>query len=108
MAWNRPAIPFAVKAPGKLPELPGESSLAGLGGDGVLSALKPADRGEGVILRALLMPGPVTVHLSPLLAGRHAYRVDVAERDLEDLGMVTDTLVLDRGRFGSIASVRLR
>jgi hypothetical protein len=107
-AFNRPLVPVVAGAPAAPADLPASLSLAGLDGDGVLSILKPATRGDGVILRALLLPGPVTVHLSPLLAGRHATRVDAVERDLEDLGTVSDTLVLDRARYGAIATVRLR
>ncbi|HEY3356607.1 MAG TPA: hypothetical protein VGQ83_25375 [Polyangia bacterium] len=106
--WNRPVVVVAAPPPAAAPDLPAEQSLAALEGDGVLTALKPADRGDGVILRALLLPGPATVRLGPALAGRHAVRVDAAERDLEDLGPAGDTLTLDAARYGAIATVRLR
>jgi hypothetical protein len=108
LAFNRPVVLVPGPAGAAAPDLAAEASLAELEGDGVLAALKPADRGGGVILRVLLWPGPATVHLGAPLAGRTAVRVDAAERDLEDLGPVTDTIVLDRAQYGAIATVRLR
>jgi hypothetical protein len=75
-------------------------SLISLDGEGVITAFKPAERGEGTIVRALLLPGPVTIH-SDLSASK---RTDALERDLDDLSDLT----LDRDRFGPIATVRLR
>jgi hypothetical protein len=75
-------------------------SLISFDGDGVITALKPAERGEGTIVRALLLPGPITLHsdLSP------SKRTDALERDLAD----QSDLMLDRDRFGPIATLRLR
>ena len=67
-----------------------------------------ADRGGGLILRALLMPGPVTVSLSPLLSDRTRTRADALERDIVPMGGVGGPLTLDQGAFGGIATVRLR
>jgi hypothetical protein len=77
-------------------------------GDGNVIAIKPAELGEGLILRAMLGPGPLAVHLGPSLAGRTVARTDAAERDLEDLGPAPDPLILDRARFGAIATLRIR
>jgi hypothetical protein len=106
--WNRPIElpPLGGGAPAGDP-LPAEGSLAAVEGDGLLTAIKPADRGGGVIVRALLLPGPVTVHLPPSLAGRKLTRTDSSERDLEALGTSGADLTLDRDRFGAIATVRI-
>jgi hypothetical protein len=108
-AFNRP-IDLEVVPLTQAPtlDLPGETSLLGVSGAGIVSALKPADRGGGVILRAVLMPGPVTITLPPSLVGKQMTRVDVAERDSAPLGTAGTTLVLDRETFGAIASVRLQ
>jgi hypothetical protein len=92
---------------GPTTDLPAESSLLSASGAGIVSALKPADRGGGVILRVLLMPGPVTVSLPPALQGKAMTVVDLAERDGMALGTSGATLVLDQKTFGAIASVRL-
>ncbi len=106
-AFNRPLVAELAGAPAATTDLAAEQSLASVEGDGIVTALKPATRGDGVIVRALLLPGPVTVHLGPLLAGKKATRTDAAERDLEDLGDAGDAITLGRDRFGSIATVRL-
>jgi hypothetical protein len=107
-AWNRPidleVVPLA-QAPTL--DLPRAEQLLGVTGAGVVSALKPADRGDGVILRALLMPGPVTVTLPPALVGKQMTQVDVAERDGASLGVAGKTVVFDQATFGAVASVRL-
>lgn len=106
--WNRPLVVTTVAGTGGAPkDLTYDQSLASVEGEGVLTALKPAERGDGVIVRALLLPGPVTIHLSPLLSGRKLARTDTSERDLEELGDAGDTILLDRGRYGAIATVRL-
>jgi hypothetical protein len=108
-AYNRPLELFSPgTAAAPAPDLAVEQSLAEADGDGAVTAIKPAERGEGVILRALLLPGPLQVRLSPPLAGRTAILTDAVERDLTNLGMATNPLSLDRGRTGSIATVRLR
>jgi hypothetical protein len=87
-------------------DLPREQSLASIEGPALLSALKPAERGAGLIVRVLLMPGPATLHLSPALRVRAITRVDALERDLEKLAP-SESLQLDRAMFGPIATLRL-
>jgi hypothetical protein len=107
-AFNRP--PILTAAPTGAPlgtPLPAQASLASLDGDGLITALKPADRGDGIILRALVLPGPAMIHLSPALAPLARVRTDAAERDLEPLAATADTLSLDRATDGPIATFRL-
>jgi hypothetical protein len=59
-------------------------------------------------VRALLLPGPATLHLSAQLADRQLVRVDAVERDLEALGSAGESVVLDPARYGAIATLRLR
>lgn len=89
-------------------DLASEGSLGSISGSGVISALKPADRGAGIVVRVLLLPGPAELRLSPRFAGRRMIRLDASERDLEDLGVAGEKIVLDRARFGAIATLRLR
>jgi hypothetical protein len=105
-AWNRPVA--WVRADGGDGSLPPQGSLLTVEGDGLVSALKPADRGGGVIVRALLLPGPVTLHLPPALAARARTRTDALERDLAPLDGSGEMLTLDAATFGSIATVRLK
>jgi len=106
--WNRPldleVVPLTQAA---TLDLPAQASLLTITGSGTISAFKPADRGGGVVLRALLTPGPVTVTLPASLVGKHVTQVDVAERDGAARGVAGTTLVLDAATYGSIASVRL-
>jgi alpha-mannosidase len=106
--FNRPvvALPITVAA-SATPDLAPQQSILQVQGEGVVSALKPADRGAGVILRVQLMPGPVTVQLSPMLAGSKATRVDTSERDLSDLGVLGASITLDQKTYGALASIRL-
>jgi len=108
-AWNRPlgaqVVPLAQSA---TLDLPREQGLLEVSGEGTVSALKPADRGSGVILRALLTPGPLTITLPASMVGAHVTQVDVAERDGASRGVAGKTLVLDKATYGSIASVRLQ
>lgn len=108
-AFNRPAIAFAVpQGPAPADPLPSTHSLASITGEGVVMAIKPAHRGDGIVLRTLLLPGPVDVSPSPALGVREAVRTDLVERDLEPLVAHSGTLRLDRARHGSIATVRWR
>jgi hypothetical protein len=52
----------------------------------------------------LPMPGPVHVTLGPALTGKTMTLVDLAERDGNDIGTVTD---FDQATYGPIVSVRL-
>ncbi len=90
------------------PDLPQEFSLLQVDGEGIVTALKPADRGAGVIVRALLTAGPVTLHLPPSLAMRELTIVDALERDKRTLGTAGATVVLDAATYGSIVTLRLR
>jgi len=101
-AWNRPARVFAVTTIGD-GTLPSEAALLRIDGAAVVSALKPAERGEGVIVRAQLMPGPAQIRFSPLLPGQIEL-VDAMERDLRPL----PSLSLRREDVGVLPSVRLR
>ena len=78
-------------------DLPAQASLASIDGEGVISAIKPADRGDGVIVRVLLQPGPAELHLTSSLAGRQVNAVDLAERDLSTPVVSGDTIPLDPG-----------
>ena len=108
-AFNRPIDLEAVGlVQDAAPQLAAQQSLLGIEGAGIVSALKPADRGDGLIVRVLLLPGPVTLRLPPALAGRQAVVVDSAERDLRVLGPAGSTLVLDRAHYGTLPTLRLR
>jgi alpha-mannosidase len=89
-------------------DLPAQASLASVDGQAVISAIKPADRGPGVIVRVLLMPGPAEVQLASSLAGRQVNVVDLAERDLPTPVSSGNTIALDPAVYGPIASLRLR
>jgi hypothetical protein len=107
--FNQPVVALSVPPGPATGDLPAGGTLVSIEGAGILSALKPAGRGEGFILRALLIPGPVTVRLSPTLAaGRKIVATDAMERDKEELGAATEPLQLTRERFGAIATVRIR
>ncbi len=58
-------------------------------------------------MRALLLPGPLTLRLPASLAGKRASLVDLAERPLRDLGTAGESLTLDAATGGSIVTVRL-
>jgi len=90
-------------------DLPARASLVTIDGDAVVTAIKPAERGDGVIVRALLLaPTPATLTLGSPLAGRSISLVDLAERDQPTQGALASPLTLDRDAYGSIASFRLR
>ncbi len=104
-AFDRPLTLAMVDASqAQTTDLPEERSLLQVDGDGIVTALKPAERGSGLIVRAVLLPGPVVVRG---LAGKKVTAVDLAERDLRSMGTAGDGLVLDAGELGSIASVRV-
>ncbi|HZS41909.1 MAG TPA: hypothetical protein VFF06_34000 [Polyangia bacterium] len=106
--FNRPLIVLATDGSAfGTQDLAAEQSLAEVSGDGVLSALKPADRGGGVVVRALLEPGPVTIKMAPFYKGQLIH-IDSSERDLNALAATPDSIVFDRDSFGAIATVRVR
>lgn len=86
--------------------LPADGSLLSIDGGGVVSAIKPAERGAGAIVRVVRLGGPVTVHLSSWLPHVSATRVDLAERDLAPFA-AADDLVFD-APHEALASVRLQ
>ena len=89
-------------------DLAAETSILGVAGDGIVSTLKPADRGGGVILRVLPFGGPLTVTLPPWLVGTQMTSVDLAERDGKALGATQTTMDFVRSAHGAIASVRMK
>jgi hypothetical protein len=97
--FNRPVE--WVAAAGGDGSLPAMGSLATLDGEGLITALKPAERGDGVIVRALLLPGPVMI--STDLPHQTITRTDALERDLA----AASGLTLDHDTFGAIATLRL-
>ena len=96
-AFNRPIdLEPASIVTGATPDLPQEMSLLAIDDGGVVSALKPATQGGGVIVRAVLVDDAATVTLSPLLAGfatRSA--TDTAERDLRSLSSSGGTVAIN-------------
>jgi alpha-mannosidase len=108
-SFNRPVVAVvAAGPPAAAPDLPATGTLLSVSGDGIVTAIKPAERGPGIVVRALNLPGPVTLALPPPLANKSATRLDAVERDLESLGTAGATLTLDPARFGIVAGVRLR
>jgi hypothetical protein len=101
-AFNRPAIRLPVTSVGT--GLPPEGRLLGFTGSGVISAVKPADRGSGVIVRAQLEPGPLSIEPGPILAGRTVTLTDAAERDLGPIS----GLRLRREAHGALPTLRFR
>jgi hypothetical protein len=89
-------------------DLATQTSLLGVSGNGIVSTLKPADRGGGVILRVLPMNGPVHVALPPSLAQTQATLVDLAERDGKVIGQAGASMDFDRATYGAIVSIRLQ
>jgi len=87
--------------------LPPVSSLASVSGQAVISAIKPAERGAGVIVRALLLPGPGQLQLGPSLAFAKVEQVDLVERDVRSLAAAGTTVPLDAAGTGSIVGLRL-
>ena len=106
--FNRPLVLKQVPDGGGKPPLATEPSLISIEGDALITALKPADRGTGLIVRALLVPGPATLHFAPALQGQKLKLVDAAERDLRDLGTVSESLTLDRAKLGALVSLRIQ
>ncbi len=108
-AYDRPVdlVPVALRPTTGSP-LPSQLSLASVEGGGIISAIKPAERGSaGVLVRTRLLAGRATVHLGAPLAGRKASYVDLAERDEGKSWSEGSTLSLDPASHGSIATVRL-
>jgi hypothetical protein len=60
--------------------LPLQGQLVTADGDGLITALKPATRGSGLILRALLLGPSLTLNAGPPLATLSWTPTDLAER----------------------------
>jgi hypothetical protein len=109
-AFNRPiAVEQVSLAQAASPDLPASRSLLSIDG-GVVLALKPAERGEGVILRVQLRDGAAaaTVQVPDFLITRPLVRVDATEHYLGEMGLAPASLELDRATFGAIATVLFR
>ena len=96
-------VAIAVTPPFTSGDLSNTGSLASCEGEGIITAVKPALRGEGTIVRALV-DGVMTLHLPP---GHQVMRCDASERDLAPIGQSGD-LTLDRAKDGSIVTLRVR
>lgn len=103
-AFDRPIELSAVTGVGS--GLPPSGGLITVDG-GLVSAIKPADRGVGNVVRVVALGGMVTIHMSTWLSHATATAVDLAERNLGALAVRGDDLVFDPAA-GSIASVRLQ
>ena len=86
-------------------DLPPSASLLSVDGPAVITALKPAERGEGIIVRAQLLPGPARLQFGAAFTGLHALYTDTSERDL---GAAPDATLLDRARTGPLTTLRFR
>ena len=103
-AFDRPIELSAVTGVGS--GLPPSGGLITVDG-GLVSAIKPADRGVGNVVRVVALGGMVTIHMSTWLSHATTTAVDLAERNLGALAVRGDDLVFDPAA-GSIASVRLQ
>jgi len=102
-AFDRPAIVIAVPLPSGAGDLPAAQQLVRLDGPGLVSAVKPAERGRGAILRAQLFSAPLTLTLLGPLRGRPLSRSDSTESDIASAG----SLAFDPAA-GALQTVRLR
>jgi hypothetical protein len=106
-AFDRPVDLMVVgTAQAVTTDLPPVQSLVTIGEGAIVSAVKPAERGPGVVVRALLTTGPATLKLLGPLAGKEVQRVDLAERSGPSLGAV-DAVMLDPAQLGLIAGLRV-
>jgi hypothetical protein len=106
--FNRPVT--IVRADTSMPngtQLAAEGSLASIDGAALISAIKPALRGEGVIVRAQRFDGDATLHLgAPLDLLARAFHTDAVERNLEPLASAGAMIPLGR-ELGVLPTVRL-
>ncbi|HTR56178.1 MAG TPA: hypothetical protein VMJ10_36140 [Kofleriaceae bacterium] len=85
--------------------LAASGSVIAIGGGGIVSTVKPADRGGGVIVRVQLVTGGVTLALPPTLPHGTITLTDLAEHDGEPIP-AHDTIGLDP-TGGSLRTLRL-
>lgn len=102
---NSPRPPWQ-RLQGKEPELPGDSLVSTDRPDVVITAVKPASRGDGLIVRlqTFTTPTPAVVLTLPGRAVVAAYLCDARERDIEPLEVRNGTIRLTMP--GTIATVR--
>jgi hypothetical protein len=107
-AFDRPIDLVAVDlAQATTTDLSTDGSLASVAGAGVITAVKPAERGDGVIVRVSLS-GAATLTLAPFLLGKQLTLDDLAERDLRELGTTSSTIALDPAMLGErIVTLRI-
>ncbi len=103
-AFDRPVELIATTGAGS--GLATSGSLASISGGGVISAIKPAERGPGVIVRAQLVTGAATVQLSSALPHSSITSTDLVERDLAP--RVASDHVLFAPSDGALQTVRLQ
>jgi hypothetical protein len=80
-------------------------SVISISGGGIVSTVKPADRGQGVIVRVQLVTSAATLALPPTLPHSTITMTDLAERDLGALP-TSATIGLDPGS-GSLRTLRI-
>jgi mannosylglycerate hydrolase len=91
-----------------LPSRTGEVGLAVEPADVVLSAVKTAENGDGLVVRVFNSSDePVTAQLSPRFRVGSACRCDLEERDLEELVVESGGRIRFPLAGGQIATVRL-
>jgi mannosylglycerate hydrolase len=108
--FSTPLRGVAVQGAGRPPHPPraGEVGLAVEPAGVVLSAVKAAEDGDGVIVRVFNSSDePVTAQLSPRFQVGSARRCDLEERDLEDLSAAAGGRISVPLAGGQIATVRL-
>ncbi len=103
--FDRPLDAHVVTtAPSTPQDLPEAAGVAGAGMQGVVTALKPAERGAGAILRVQVQ-GATTVDLP---AGTTtATRTDLVERDIAPLTVTDGTVTLDPAD-GALQTIRVQ
>lgn len=92
--------------PGSLP--PSGSFVSALGPGVVLSALKPAEDGSGLVLRCYnTLPRPTTARVSCGFKLGHVERLDLRERAIESLPLSDPASLEVTLRAGEVLTVRL-
>ena len=103
--FDRPLELVSVPVAPAFGGLAASGSVISIGGGGVITAVKPADRGPGVIVRVQLVAGGATLALPPTLPHGTITVTDLAERDGDRLP-AHDTVGLDPAG-GSLRTLRL-